>query len=172
MKNHRIPSTVLILLAVPGTALARTALQGQQHPVIVSALFEPPTQDELDTILAQWDARDTRGLNWVVEAEGTYAGRQLDVVSHTVDGERHYAAVRYPATPGASHPVLLLNHGGAQGAPVGPLLQLFDDLTAGACAEDEYVVVVPSYRPQTLAMPAGWVPDPDLAAFNARNTTT
>lgn len=142
--------------------------------VDVAPLFAPPDplgapDAELHAILAAWTAEPEPAVTgWTLEASGTIQGGfQLDVVSHLVDGERHYAAVRHPALPPGPEgaPVLLVNHGGYAGAPLEYLLALLDPAPSspcagyvpGTCVGDSFFVVVPSYRGESLHVaPALW----------------
>ena len=118
----------------------------------LSDLFAPPTTADLLAVEADWDSRNPVADGWQIEATTQVAGYRVDVVSHLVDGFRHYAAVRFPAQlqPGGSHPVLVVCHGGSNGVGLGALPG-FDSLTPGTCLEDDAFVLLPSYRGEVLA---------------------
>ncbi len=145
-------------------------------------LFAPPTQAEIDAVLADWAGRDVSAQGVRVEAAATVAVGDtqavLQVVSHTVGGVRHYGAVMVPvgAQP-ASLPVLMYTHGGDGGVNVDDLLPLLPLILGGL--EDDFVFVAPSFRSEPLVFqnttylsegePSPWDRDVDdaLALLNA-----
>jgi acetyl esterase/lipase len=119
-------------------------------------LFAAPTAAEVAQVRAEWATRSSAALEVREEfsaplAIGTTAGR-LRVVSHVVDGHRHFGAIvsRSDATAG-SLPVLLYAHGGDAGVSVDELSLLF--LALGDQADD-VVWVVPSFRAEPLRVGA------------------
>lgn len=118
----------------------------------VAPLFAPPTAAELDLVEAEWALRSNASIGWTVEAIQPGTPRQL-VVSHLVDGDRHYAYVRYPANfvPGGSYPILLANHGGFSGVDVDVFIGAgVDPFLPGLCIEDDFFTVVASYGGEPL----------------------
>ena len=133
-----------LLLLAPG-------LLPSEPTTDLSDLFAPPTTAELLAVEADWASRNPIADGWQVEDSALIAGFRVDVVSHLVDGYRHYGAVRYPAQfqPGGSHPVLVVCHGGNNGVGLGSL-QGLDSLTPGTCLEDQAFVLLPSFRGESL----------------------
>ncbi|HEX2076927.1 MAG TPA: prolyl oligopeptidase family serine peptidase [Longimicrobium sp.] len=112
-------------------------------------LFAPPTETEVCAVEAEWARRDTgaRAVRVEWSEEGRNGARTM-VLSHTVDGLRHYGAVRVP--PGAEGrrlPVLVIAHGGDRGTSG------YNFFRSGPLAEG-WVQVLPSFRSERLAMRA------------------
>lgn len=120
--------------------------------VDVGRLFAAPTASEISSVRAEWAARVVAVNGFRVEATAPFAlgltpGR-LRIVSHLVDGNRHYGAIAVPDGAAAgSLPVLVYAHGGDAGVSTDELVLLF--LALGAAADD-HVWVVPSFRSETL----------------------
>ena len=121
----------------------------------LDALFLPATAAEIAAVEAEWAARGApAAVDVRVEHTGgaTIGGEPatLSIVSHVVDGHRHYGALLAPDGAAAgSLPVLVYAHGGDGGVDVGELL-----LLAAALDGDEgaYVWVVPSFRSEPLVL--------------------
>lgn len=132
-------SKVLILLLLSVSVCAQTDL---------SDLHAPPTQAEIDAVKAEWATRDHGVYNWTVVSTLTMGGGafNVDIVSHEVGGNVHYAAVRYPENydPTESYPVLIFNHGGASGVNVAALGQF------QATCYRSFFVGLPSFRSEEL----------------------
>lgn len=117
-------------------------------------LFVPPTSEEINAIQNEWANRDVSAQNYqLIESLQVFLGptpATLRVVSHTVDGFRHYGAILSPngALPN-SLPVIIYTHGGDNGLSLRQLdLQLisaFIDTLA-----DNFIFVVPSFRSEPL----------------------
>ena len=136
MKNLLI---AVILLFTTVVAYTQTDL---------SDLHAPPSQAEIDAVKAEWATRDYGVYNWQVLHTGTAGGGAftVEIVSHEVDGNTHYAAVRYPENydPAGSYPVLVSNHGGASGVNVNALGAF------GADCYRSFFVALPSFRSEPL----------------------
>lgn len=118
----------------------------------LDALFAPPTAAEIAAVEAEWAARRPRAAEVRVERveEGAEGARTL-VLSHVVDGHRHYGAVRVPGgEPGRRLPVLVLLHGGSRGTTG------FQFSRSGEIA-DGWVQVLPTFRSERLYLrPFRW----------------
>ena len=118
----------------------------------LDALFESPSEAEIDAISADWAGRDysVAGVQVELAEEISLAGTaaNLRIVSHLVTGHRHYGAIVVPegADPESLH-VLAYLHGGDGGVSVGDLQ--FVGLALGEL-RDSFVYVVPSYRSEPL----------------------
>ena len=112
----------------------------------LEGLFIEPTAAEIAAVRADWEARDLEVNDWTVLGSGAFAGLDVEVVSHTVDGNTHYGFIRYPEAYDAagSHPILIMNHGGQGGVGLGILGQ-----ASNGCMR-EFVVVVPAFRGEEL----------------------
>ena len=131
---------------------ASSASAAPQTPVDLSAVFSPPTAAEADAVQADWQGRNPVALDWRVEgATQMTTGHTLQIVSHVVEGQRHYGALRYPLAfqPGGSHPVLVYLHHGFTGVHLS-VLRNFDSLIPGSTLEDEYFYLVPSFRGESV----------------------
>jgi dipeptidyl aminopeptidase/acylaminoacyl peptidase len=147
----------LLLLSCALLALGCGSSDGPPSNIVAGVdlrlLFAEPTQAEIDTILADWAGRNVTAQSVVEEASADRTvGAVLvtvRVVSHTVNGVRHFGAIVAPvgALPG-SLPVLLYGHGGDNGENLDQILQLLPLLLPGEV--EEFVIVVPSFRSERL----------------------
>jgi dipeptidyl aminopeptidase/acylaminoacyl peptidase len=151
----RLPSILRSCLGavlLPALAACAARLPGPEADRLASALFAPPTAEEMRAVEAEWAARDTGAADVRVEwrDDGRGGARTL-VLSHVVDGFRHYGAVRVPAgAAGRRLPVLLIAHGGEKGTSG---LQFFRD---GPVA-DGWIQVLPTFRSERLYIrPTRW----------------
>lgn len=135
-------SSLLALLGLVAMTACAPRLAAPEAERLLGALFAPPTPAEMAAVRAEWERRDTGVHGWRVEWQSAEAGRRTLVVSHLVDGFRHYGLVRVPAA-GARRPVLVVAHGGDDGAA---RWQFFRE---GPLSE-EWVQVVPSFRSERL----------------------
>ncbi|MFQ5627810.1 MAG: alpha/beta hydrolase family protein [bacterium] len=115
-------------------------------------LFAPPTADEISAIKDEWASRGISAENYqLVDSSQVLLGSAqatLRIVSHTVDGFRHYGAILTPNNAAAgSLPVMVYTHGGDGGLSVTEFqfIASFNDNNA-----DKYVYVAPSFRSEPL----------------------
>ncbi len=118
----------------------------------LDTLFIAPSDAELDAVRADWAGRDVsaRGATVVLDEPLDLAGSatRLRVVSHTVNGVRHYGAIIVPdGAAEGSLPILGYLHGGDGGVSIGDL-----QFAAFALGElrDSFAYVVPSLRAEPL----------------------
>lgn len=152
-----VPVSRFSLWRLVGIALLVAACSDTSGPelkegVDLDRLFAPATANEIAGVLGEWASRATEVTGFRVESTAPFSvggtpGR-LSIVSHVVDGNRHFGAVavRDGAAAG-SLPVLVYLHGGDAGVSTDELLVLFLALGAGAA---DYVWVVPSFRAEEL----------------------
>jgi len=149
-----------LLLCVAAAALAGCGDDGSgPDPRVVAGvdldvLFAPATQAEVDAVLADWAARTPTASGFQVESTIETTLLDVDVrasvVSHVVDGHRHYSAFVVPfgddADPGPL-PVLVYLHGGDEGFAVDDIFSLasFAPDLAG-----RVVWVAPSFRSEAV----------------------
>lgn len=119
--------------------------------VDLGRLFAEPTTAELNAVVADWASRQPRAEDVVIETTQPFllgaALVQLHVVSHVVDGARHYGAVLAPLQASGPLPLLLYLHGGDGGVSVEEVALV----SAGAGVNAGNVVwVVPSFRSEPL----------------------
>ena len=137
-------------------------------PVVdLDGLFAPPTAAEVEAVRADWASRDVTPDDVEVEREESFALGSVDatlrVLSHAIDGGRHYGAVVVPdGAEAAGLPVVVYAHGGDRGVDTAVLSQL--GLVLGDALAD-FVWVVPSFRAETLrtsggVWPSGGQPSP------------
>lgn len=115
-------------------------------------LFAPPTAAEIAQIENEWLARQIQVTDFREEMSiQTSLGRTpatLRVVSHVVDGNRHYGAILSPngAAPG-SLPIMMYTHGGDGGFSLNEfqLIATFNDDVI-----DRFVYVAPAFRSEPL----------------------
>ncbi len=137
--------------AISGALLASAALA--QGAVDLTPLFRPPSPLELQNVRLDWAARPhtVEGFQRETGFVDPTTGAQYEIVSHLVDGLRHYGALRYPLgyTPGGKYPVLVVCHGGTSGVGVEEAANLLVHFP-GQCVGDQYFMVIPSYRGEPL----------------------
>ncbi len=122
-------------------------------PQALSRLFVPPTPDEIEDVRDDWMARTVDVGGFQLEATGLgSANERVDIISHVSEGQRHYAAVRFPLNydPGQPHAALILCHGGLVGVSVDEAANLLSTFP-GQCVDDEYFILIPSYRGEVLS---------------------
>jgi dipeptidyl aminopeptidase/acylaminoacyl peptidase len=144
---------VLVLFAASGcgdspTDPGRDVVAG----VDLDALFAAPGPAEGAAIEADWAQRSPGAAGVVVErADAIPLGSSslgVRVVSHEVDGRRHYGAILASAeAPPASVPILVYAHGGDAGVSVEEVVLVAATL---ALASDDFVILVPSFRSEPL----------------------
>jgi dipeptidyl aminopeptidase/acylaminoacyl peptidase len=123
--------------------------------VDLDALFADPTPDEIAAVSAEWAMRAPAASAVVVERDTVVElgadSLRVRVVSHDVDGVRHYGAVLALDTLTGPAPVIVYAHPGDEGASVDELLFLFPFLGGNA---SRFVWVVPSFRSEGLTFGA------------------
>ncbi|TVP45359.1 MAG: alpha/beta fold hydrolase [Gemmatimonadales bacterium] len=143
-------SSCLGLLLVVAACSEATA--PEERRVDLDRLFAPATESEVAAVRAEWAARTSLASGVRQESSGLLsvagAAGRFQVVSHLVDGHRHYGAIVTPvgAEP-RSLPVLVFAHGGDDGVSAAELTLYF--LALGDAAAS-FVWVVPSFRSEPL----------------------
>ncbi|MFT6108157.1 MAG: hypothetical protein ACJA2W_001067 [Planctomycetota bacterium] len=118
----------------------------------LSDLFAAPTSAEIAQVRADWATRQPVVAGYQVEATGNdVQGIRFDVVSHIVEGQRHYGAVRYPRNYVAGQPysTLVVCHGGLNGVGAEESANFILSLP-GICVDENYFLLIPSYRGEPL----------------------
>jgi dipeptidyl aminopeptidase/acylaminoacyl peptidase len=139
----RLATAVLLLTGLAACA-PRMAAPARQS--LLDGLFAPPTEAERRAIMEEWKRlepppAEAVRVEWEKEEED---GRRTLVISHVVQGARHFGAVRIPAhTAGERLPVLVVAHGGDRGASG------YHFLRDGPLATG-WIQVVPSFRSERL----------------------
>lgn len=154
--------------------------------VDLDALFAPPAAEEIAAVAADWEGRQTVAVNVREEqtSDATLDGRPatLRILSHTMDGARHYGAVlAQEGVPPGALAVIVYAHGGDGGISVEELEWFASQFGERA---DDYVFVAPSFRSEPLVAgakeylsegePSPWDRDVDdaLALLDAVLETT
>jgi hypothetical protein len=116
-------------------------------------LFKTPGDAELNDVLADWQSKDFLARRVQLEyGERRSNGDSLKVISHYVDGKKHFGMIRIPAGIDTKKaPILLgLSGGGAN-------LDIVDEtylnrISSGRCREvlNNYITIVPSFRGDML----------------------
>ena len=119
----------------------------------LDVLFAPAEEDELSAVRADWAARDFSAAGGTVELEEAYSmggyPTTLRVVSHQVEGLRHFGAIIVPDGAGAEGlPILLFAHGGDGGVSVESTLFILT--VALGEMTDDFVYLIPSFRDEPL----------------------
>lgn len=122
--------------------------------VDLAALFAPSTSAERATVEADWAQRSpsAEGVVVVEDRELSLAGAtvRVRVVSHLVDGQRHFGAIlQTPDTPAEPVPIMVYSHGGDRGVSLEEVLLVGAALGWGPA---DQVIVVPSFRSEALRL--------------------
>lgn len=142
-------------LALMAAAALLTSQGALAAPQALQRVFVPPTPDEIELVREDWASRTPVGGGFQLEATGLGASNEeVHIISHLSEGERHYAAVRFPQNykPGEPHAAVILCHGGLNGvssSEAGNLLSTFP----GVCVDDDYFILIPSFRGEPLVSP-------------------
>ncbi len=119
----------------------------------LDVLFAPAEEDELSAVRADWASRDFSAAGGTVELEEAYSmgGKPttLRIVSHQVDGLRHFGAIIVPdGADDEGLPILLYAHGGDDGVSVESTLFILT--VALGEMTDDFVYLIPSFRDEPL----------------------
>jgi dipeptidyl aminopeptidase/acylaminoacyl peptidase len=140
----------LLLLAVLPACSSATGVESSE--VLIERIFAPVTAAEVRAIEDEWATRQIQALG--VRSEGTLsipvgpAMATVHVMSHVVDGHRHYGLVIVPANAApATLPVLVYAHGGDGGVSLQEVTSVLSLLGPMASS---FVTVAPSFRSEPL----------------------
>jgi len=112
-----------------------------------SALFAPPTQEELDIIKAEWATRDLSVKNYSVIQTANLPGNvTLKIISFDVSGFKEYAAIVVPPSTGKM-PVRMWIGGFGLNTPVNSINLVFD---ADTFVDHPFIFAIPALRGQSL----------------------
>jgi dipeptidyl aminopeptidase/acylaminoacyl peptidase len=141
------PAVLGLLLLACGSS---TGLQDRVH--LTDRVFAPPTAEEIQLVEQEWSARRTpvEGVRVEAVASMQLAGfpSTTHILSHLVDGHRHYGIVVVPAraTPNGL-PVLVYAHGGDHGVSLSEVAAVLALLGPRA---SRVVLVAPSFRSEPV----------------------
>jgi hypothetical protein len=163
----RRPSSLLTSLAftIGLAGLACDDPAGPESRVVagvdLDVLFAPPTDVEIAAISADWASRSPAATDWTIHLDTLVTRGALDlrvrIVSHDVEGIRHYGAVFTDSELTGPAPILVYAHGGDDGESIDDVLFTLPFLGAAAT---ELVWVVPSFRGEALSLGAqSWTSD-------------
>jgi dipeptidyl aminopeptidase/acylaminoacyl peptidase len=149
---RRILTIVLSLWLAACSEAAAPDDAREPDDIDLDALFAPPTSVEIATIRSEWDRRRISVQAVREESSGAFllgfVQAQLRIVSHVVDGVRHYGAIVRPDGAGSRKlAVLVYAHGGDNGFSVDELALLAAGLGDAA---DDFVLVAPSFRSEEI----------------------
>ncbi|WP_420318210.1 hypothetical protein [Ekhidna sp.] len=112
----------------------------------VSELLKEPTEDEIKTIMREWEMKDFKPKDVQVVSNTVLGnGDSIKVISHLINGQKHYGAIRIPNNIDVQNaPILLELEGGGTGMDVSEI----STLTRGKCEEirTRFISILPSYR--------------------------
>lgn len=119
----------------------------------LDVLFAPAEEAELSAVRADWASRDFSAAGGTVELEEDYSmggnPTTLRIVSHQVEGLRHFGAIIVPDGAGAEGlPILLFAHGGDDGVSVESTLFMLT--VALGEMTDDFIYLIPSFRDEPL----------------------
>lgn len=114
--------------------------------ISLAELMKEPSREELDKILLEWKEKDfsPKGIE-VIHKREMPGGDSLIVISHLVNGLKHYGAIRIPKHLDVqTAPILIELEGGGTGVDVSKITTL----TRGKCRaqKDNFISILPSYR--------------------------
>lgn len=119
----------------------------------VEDLLKEPTENELNNILKEWREQDFTPDQIQIAYETVKPnGDTLKVVSHLVNGKKHYGLIRIPKALNTTNaPILLALMGGGTGMDVVKTGDI-NRLSSGKCREllDNYISIMPSFRGNVL----------------------
>lgn len=146
---------VLCAVILAGCGESAEPLAPDPDPVAppdIEAIFAPATSAEIEVVRAEWSARDVTPVDVRIEATEPFVlgtmPATLSIVSHAIEGGRHYGAVVTPlGAPVGSLPVVVYAHGGDSGVDTDDL-GLFASFLGDAAAG--FTWVIPSFRSETL----------------------
>lgn len=119
--------------------------------VDLDALFADPSDAEIADARAEWASRSPGPADITIESDDVITSGALSlrvrVVSHDVEGVRHYGAVVHSVGLVGPAPVIVYAHGGDGGTSVEEVVLLFS--FAGGLAA-EAVWVIPSFRSEPI----------------------
>jgi dipeptidyl aminopeptidase/acylaminoacyl peptidase len=116
-------SPVLLLFALASCSDSPT---GPAPGPDIDALFAAPTASEIAAVEAEWTLREVSAQSVQVAFDSTLVaeGLRVRVLSHLVDGARHYGALVTPAaaTASGSLSIVVYGHGGDAGTSIDEIL--------------------------------------------------
>lgn len=141
-----------------GGAAQADGSQPSWRPLRLADVLAPVSASDLASTKAHWAARDLSAHDVRQEAEGSVVlgtvAMRYRVLSHTVEGQRHYGAVLVPteAPAGSKLPVLVYTHGGYTGSEGLPPYRVEDlqHVVPGQPLRAQLAYVVPSYRGERI----------------------
>ncbi|MXY49542.1 MAG: hypothetical protein F4Y38_09665 [Gemmatimonadetes bacterium] len=144
------PQTLTVTASSATTTVSGHAISVEDS---LDVLFAPAKEDELSAIRADWASRDFSASGGTVELEEAYNmgghSTSLRVVSHQVEGMRHFGAIVVPDGAGTGElPIIVYAHGGDGGVTVETTLFILT--VALGEMTDDFVYVIPSFRDEPL----------------------
>ena len=116
----------------------------------IEELLKEPTESELNSIIKEWNEKDFTPKQVRIEYEEKLQnGDSIKVVSHFVNGMKHYGLIRIPKDINIREaPILLGLIGGGTGIDV----LKTEDITRGKCSSirNNYISIMPSFRGNIL----------------------
>ncbi len=146
---------LLLVLLLAACGEVSTDLQIETERIVagvdLNQLFAPPTTQERQQVLSDWAARNVAAhhVQEVARASLTLgeASVTLQILHHTVQGQRHVGAVVLPNGLQRPAPVLVWLHGGDDGVRLETdVWPLVDSLNL-----HRFVLVIPAFRGEALA---------------------
>jgi len=154
VRPYLVGGVLLLVLLLAACGEVSTDLEIETERIVagvdLNQLFAPPTAQERQQVLDEWAMRDVaaRNVQEVARAPLALGGVPvtLQILQHTVQGQRHVGAVVIPDSLQASAPVLVWLHGGDAGVrletDVWPLVNSLD--------LRRFVLVIPAFRGEAL----------------------
>jgi dipeptidyl aminopeptidase/acylaminoacyl peptidase len=116
--------------------------------VNLTRLFAPATPAEVAAVAADWATRTVQSHGYSVEYEAVLATGVVRIISHLVDGHRHYAMIHLPpSTVDGTFPIIVVNHGGDVGIDSDEYLAYAGEL--GDLLQSA-ILVLPVFRSESI----------------------
>jgi dipeptidyl aminopeptidase/acylaminoacyl peptidase len=124
---------------------------------VIKKVLAEPTSDEISNVLAEMRRLDLKPKDITIHDTLTLTNsNQLFVISHTVEGQKHYGAIIIPQTTTKKLPVIILATGGDGMHKEFDITQDFNHAAIhfpaflGGTLDKQFIVVIPSFRGQQL----------------------
>jgi dipeptidyl aminopeptidase/acylaminoacyl peptidase len=152
LRRARLAPALLGLLAACSDGGTEPPVGRIVAGVDLDVLFADPEPWEIQAIEAEWAGRSPGAADATIERDTVVAvgdSIRVRVVSHDVEGVRHYGGIITAKAPVGPAPVVVYAHGGDAGVSLNDVLLLLAFL---GDLGGEFVWVVPSFRAESLRL--------------------
>ncbi len=137
------------------TGLRDNGFTGIIEGVNFDELFALATSEEIDIVQSDWNQRQIKveGFEQVDSSLILYCNKiaTLRIVSHLVDGNRHYGAIIIPTSnDNTKMPLFFYSHGGDEGVNINDLTSMMGTDSQLQELGKKVITVIPSFRSEPL----------------------